>query len=179
MKKQFILLYGFLLLGIFDLQSQNLNVGQAIKKGRLFTKDGIEKKFKSLTMQNDNVNVFFDKAAKSILLSEEEIIKIEEVAGNQALLWGGVLGASSLLGSIIGVAQAEAQYGDTGDNSGIIIGLTAAGTLVGALVGLNIKKYKTVYENPSYVQSSVRLKLNTTIPNQVPSLTLRLSLIHI
>jgi hypothetical protein len=56
----------------------------------------------------------------------------------------------ALLGSLLGTAQVNEINGEQ-DHTGLILGLTAGGTLLGIIIGSQYKKYRTVYENDDFM----------------------------
>ncbi len=127
-----ILLLGLLCFGSLSAQTtDNLN----LKKGRVFTKDGDDKLFNSISSENGQVIIKLKDSGQSLTLTNDDIIQIDEQTGSKALPYAGVMGGSVLLGSLLGVAQAKSNCGgevSSDTKTKIVLGITAVGALVGA-----------------------------------------------
>lgn len=149
----------FLLLGLFWMvsvtaQDNSGSLSLQVKKGRIFTADGYKITFTSLTGNSDNFSFKKSEANAFTELSTAKVLRIQQETGNEAGKWAAIVGASGLVGSLLGVAQANRELSGLGvekNNSAtvpIVVGLTALSAGIGALIGMNKKKYRTVWENP-------------------------------
>lgn len=165
-----------LAVGTFSLFTFSFSNAQStiITKGRIFTSDGQKIQFKNLTI-GESIHRYQTSSNSSF----EEIpvaktVRIERQAGSEVIKWGLILGLSGFLGSTAGVLQAQNDnsygYANTNTNTNavpIIVGITAASTVIGGLIGLTRKKYKVVYSKPKSLSDSwtQRVKIDLTINN--------------
>lgn len=127
-----------------------------VSKGRILTNDGYKIQFANLEFgtENHRYQLLNDHVAKEI--NATEVYKIEQQTGTEAGKWALWLGLSGLVGSLLGVAQANVEapsYGAKANNSiaaPLVIGITGLSAGIGALIGSGKKKYKTVYTNPQF-----------------------------
>jgi len=141
------------------IAQENLSEQQNIfKNGRLRSTDGFEIHFSKLIMDQDSLTYSKLNSKVDNTIPISKVIRVEVQKGSHALEFGAALALSGLIGSVIGVAQAESSSGGTiesGTKTNLIVGLTAASGLIGLLIGSSYKKYETVYANPKF-----GLKLN-------------------
>jgi hypothetical protein len=71
-----------------------------LKQGRLFTTEGIEIKFVNLNQQGSILTIQSQKG-KFDTFDQNEVLRIEQKNGSEALAWGGCLGAIALVESIL------------------------------------------------------------------------------
>jgi hypothetical protein len=127
-----------------------------LKKGRINTTNGVLIKFSSLKQTDDGFRYYLSGSKVEKIIATDNVLKIEKKSGNQAVLFGVILGASGLLGSFLGTKMAEKNLesqGMTVDKnvqSTTIIALTGVSALIGVIWGANTPKYSKVYENPKY-----------------------------
>ena len=155
-------------------QSENFsNENQKEFKGRFSQTNGFGVKFEKGKIV-DNKFIFKDSEEnkyKSIGLDEVGII--EKQTGSYAVPGGILMGASGLLGSLLGLANAQSDpfvEVDKDSANKAIVGLTIGSALVGLLIGSGVKKYKKVYENDKFKLSQLQLKVswsNGNTPNLV------------
>jgi|GEM_PF-3536787 len=117
-----------------------------LEKGRISDANGKQTEFVSLTLMDDHYQVKTKKDMHTLPVTD--VLRIEKQTGNEALLWGAGIGASALIGSLLGVKSAENSTGieaDSDSKTAIVAGLTGLGVAIGVLVGSKQKKYETVY----------------------------------
>lgn len=154
--------------------AQNIDLSNVSKKGIAYSNMGNKLRFTAF-QQKDNHFTFTKTNKSNVDVNTSDIAKIDVFAGYRS-------GKFALIGAGVSILTFNVLYQlDRDENSEIIdeellilvasgvVGL--AGGLLGALIGLGSKKYKTVYTAPSLGNSHPRLQLKTTTPNAVPSLT--------
>lgn len=159
MKSVFCLLAALLLLSV-NLGAQDNALPPSVTKGRLITAGGEKLTFSKLTTGSDLYTFSTSTASKTQTIPAENVLRIEQQTGTEAGKWALMMGGAGLLGSVLGVLSAKNDASSLGvetDNSKlmpIVLGLTAASTLIGLAIGSGKKKYKTVYTNPKYDTSA-------------------------
>jgi len=170
----FLTLLCFLLSFNF-LYAQNEILNQ--KRGRLYTTEGYEIKFKSLK-ENKSVLVYTKKGGKISAINKDEVLRIEAQTGNEALRWGTVSFGATLLGNVIGLIGANQNAKDMGGTINkkqlYLVGAstTVFFTSLGILFGASKKKYKTIFENPSFSSKLKNWNINATSIHNKPALGL-------
>lgn len=127
-------------------QSEIKNVG----KGRILTSDGLKIKFHDLAIGDNSHRYRTSQSSPYIEYPSSKTVRIEQQTGSEVLKWAAITGLSGLTGSLLGVAQAKNQGYDPTNVAPIVIGFTAGFALIGGVIGLGKKKYKSVYSNPKY-----------------------------
>ena len=148
MKKVVYLCVLFLFVGLdtFSQEINQLNNGVLVRKGKITIKDGKSESFRNLKLSN-GIITFSNSKGKVIEQKTSDVFKITKT-GNYAVLGALGGGASALLGSLQGLGESySAGYGSNGNETSLIVGLTAGGAVLGGLIGLMFKKEKTVYKN--------------------------------
>lgn len=167
MKKLNFVLIGlsFLFLSSISIvfgQTEDLSEVNNLKNGRLTTTDGFLINFSKIKVEGTQLH--YQESGRTFFQKVEldKIMKVEKQSGSYAG-WGGLLlGGSALVGSLYGIAQAASDPFTEIDKSkarNLVIGFTAGGILIGALIGSGIKKYETVYDNPNFDFSSLRFNV--------------------
>lgn len=125
--------------------------------GRLFTTEGREVRFAALTLTQQSVQYRPAGQQGTSDLPLGQVLRIDREKGSESLKWGAMLGLSGLLGSLLGVAQAESSRpsGSTstissGAKTGLVVGCTGVSVLIGLAIGAGHKIYTTAYENPAH-----------------------------
>ncbi len=152
-----------------------------LTKGRILTAGGEKLTFTNLTT-GSGVYQFTNTAnAKTQTIPADNVLSIERQTGTEAGKWALLMGGAGLLGSVIGVLSAKRDagaYGGQIDDSKlipIVLGITAASSLIGLAIGSGKKKYSPVYTNPKYDTSSLlpALRIGLTCSAQLaPGLAL-------
>src|SRR5580698_4627114 len=138
-----------------------------IAKGRVFTDDGQRANVFNITIGENTVRYQIKAGGNYTETPIQKVLQVQKQTGNEAVIWGASLGAAALLGSLLGVASAEAQYsGQPGSSNPenkaavpVVIGSTVVGALIGILIGSGEKKYKTVYADHKLMSLLLR-KIN-------------------
>ncbi|MCK6691833.1 MAG: hypothetical protein L6Q97_06985, partial [Thermoanaerobaculia bacterium] len=136
-------------------------------------------RFTKLIPDTDKYTYKNAETSQSQTIPADNVLRIEEQTGTEAGKWALIMGASGLLGSVLGVLSVKNNPNLEIDDSKIapvVIGLTAASALIGLAIGAGKKKYKTVYTNSKY-DTSYRvapLRINLTCsPKQGVGVALR------
>ncbi|MEI7491348.1 MAG: hypothetical protein WCK92_08115 [Bacteroidota bacterium] len=128
------------------------------KKGKLVLQDGTTIKFRSLRVDNDSVR-FENKSGQQINISNHSVYRIIKT-GNYAGILAISFGVGGLIGSLLGTINwKEPPLNDM--RTTWVICWTSGLTLIGASIGLAIKKESTIYRSP--LQFTVFPKLNTDL----------------
>ncbi len=159
--KRLIFLLAVIAVSITLSNAQTNELPSIVGKGRIMTTDGHKIVFTNLTTGIDNHSYKTSDDSKSQTIPAENVMSIEQQTGTEAGKWGLWLGVSGLVGSLLGVLSAKTDadlYGVETDDTKIVpivAGITAASALIGVAIGSGKKKYKTIYTNPKYVNSSI------------------------
>jgi len=160
--------------------SQNDASFLKLKKGIAFTDSGSKIRFKSV-QETENSFIFMTTNRTEIEIEKFRIAQIDKQKGNYAAKYAlggtgiGFLGMSTIL--FVSIANSDSEF-NMGD--GAFIGIIAGSTglffgIFGGLIGFFEKRHKTVYQTSSIGNHTPMLKLKTTLPNAIPSLTLSYS----
>ena len=147
------------------------------QKGRLYTTEGYEIKFKSLKVKGD-LFIYTDSKGRMQTLELDDVLRLDEQTGNEALRWGSISLGTGLIGAGIGaIAITRAQEIDGGtvnkrQRNAFVIGYTAFFTTIGTLMGVSKKKYKTVFDNPTYSSRFKNWNFNATSIQNKPAVGL-------
>lgn len=147
------------------------------KQGRFYTTEGYEVKFKFIK-ENGDILIYKNKKGKILSINKNEILRIDAQTGNEAFRWGAVSLGTGLIGSALGaIAIKRAKEIDGGtvnkkDLHSFIIGYTAFFTTIGTLIGASKKKYRTVYDNPTYSSRFKNWQINATSIRNKPAIGL-------
>jgi len=147
-----------------------------IRRGRLYTTEGFEIKFAKL-MQYDAKFAVKDFDGKVTVYDKNDILRIEQRKGSEALAWTGYIGTIALLESWLLVQlnnnlNSLRPANPREQNRIVIISSTTIGALVGFLIGSTKIRYKKIYDDPDLGFSAPKFGLNFSAPNNVSSLTL-------
>jgi len=155
MKRTHILPALLLILGSTIGHAQTTLPPAAVPKGMLTTAEGKKIEFLNLTTGPEQYSFKNVEVGKYQSLPADQVLRIQQQTGTEAGKWALYFGVSGLIGSTLGVLSAKSDADIIGrevDNSKlvpIVIGLTAASTLIGLAIGSGKKKYHTVYDAPS------------------------------
>lgn len=155
MKRTHFLPALLLVLGSAIGLAQTTQPPTAVPKGMLTTAEGKKIEFLNLTTSPDQYSFKNVEVGKYQSLPADQVLRIQQQTGTEAGKWALYFGVSGLIGSTLGVlsAKSDAEYlGGEVDNSKlvpIVVGLTAASTLIGLAIGSGKKKYHTVYDAPA------------------------------
>ncbi len=155
--------------------SQNSTKIPNQKKGRFYTTEGYEVKFKSLKEYKSTL-LYKDKKGNISTINKDEVLRIDAQTGNEALKWGAVsfgLGIFSNAIGIINVKQRSKNSKTKINDKPLYIAAastTTALTLFGALLGASKRKYHTIFDNPTYSSKFKNWNINATSINNQPAL---------
>jgi len=175
--KQISLLLFFLLSNLSLLFSQNNNQIPEQKKGRFYTIEGYEVKFKSLREDGNNL-IYKNSKGKILTIEKNDVLRIDAQNGNEALRWGSISLGTGLIGAGIGAIaitrtqEIDGRTVNKKQRNAFVIGYTAFFTTVGTLMGISKKKYKTVFDNPTYSSRSKNWNFKATSIHNKPALGL-------
>ena len=155
-------------------QSTAIPQTTSIQKGKFSTTDGYSITFFSLTMDEKVYKYQVKKDGPYKEISADKIIEIQKETGNKALLYGASFGAAGLLGSLLGVEEANSSTTGLSNTSAnkievpLVIGSTAIFGLIGILIGEGQKKYSTIYHNSKWNSSIIpNLHINLVLNNNL------------
>ncbi|MEM6964132.1 MAG: hypothetical protein AAF573_05150 [Bacteroidota bacterium] len=172
----FLLFFGFAS-STFSQTKTNLSA----KKGRLYTVDGYEIKFRSIT-ESDNHFIYRNNQKVPIQIEQHQVLRIEEQAGSEAWQWCKISTATGLLTSAFVLYLYERN--DLSNNITasrrnkvfLIGGGGVIGGAIGLLAGSFKKKYKRIYDDSALLErigsskNSFRFKLGMAY--RVPAICL-------
>ncbi len=179
-KLKIILLIFFLFILHFNVYSQTSSYkfpGDNIySKAKIYFKNNNRIEVSNLNIKNDHLT-FTNKATflkGEYDINDVYIIKVSEGtrSGEYALIGGAVSGVSAALSILI---YSSDEYYDPPPAGPWILGFAAGGALIGAIVGANHEKWKTLYvnEHASILKS---IKSNLCINSKPKSIGLQFSL---
>lgn len=156
----------------FVPEINQINPSTSVRKGKITLKDGKSEKFKNLTMQNGLIK-YSDINGKTFERNPIEVFKITKT-GNYAAYGAISTGLGALLGGLQGLSEANSMGLETSGSSGLVLGLTAGGVVVGGLIGAMFTNEKTVYKNNAAI--SYCPSFSTTFDNNLtPMLSLKIT----
>lgn len=145
---------------------------RVINKGRITYNDGKSEKFKNLKLGNERIS-FIDSKGQNQELPTNNVFKVTKT-GNYAVYGAVTTGLSALLGALQGKSEANSLGYDTSDTSGLILGLTAGGVVIGGLIGAMFKREQTVFKNNNALSYSPTFS-PTFDNNLAPMLSLKIT----
>lgn len=174
MKNQLNLFFIIFLLGVSlnTSFSQNDSGFLSKKKGVAFFNDGTPFPFKSVK-EKENTFIFKISNKETVEFNKNEIAQIEKQNGNHAFKYGLISAGTSGLVVFSIYAIRGASNSSSFEGEEIPLAISSIGIVVGvigALVGLTQKKYKTIYHTPTFGKIPSTLKLKTTSPNSISSI---------
>ncbi|MFK7772369.1 MAG: hypothetical protein AB8F94_09520 [Saprospiraceae bacterium] len=167
---QFLILFATLLFFPNPLNAQDQGKLVTLKKGKIFTTDGNLIGFQMLR-QTDEKFFYQNIKGEFIGISKSDVTLIQKQNSSYAFRYGLTSGASAIFGYFIGSAVSNRQLSQKTKRNGLILS-SICGTLFGVIYGSTKKKYSTVYQSPNLGKKVGHLKLDSTTPNAIPSLTL-------
>jgi hypothetical protein len=142
------LIIALLLFVLFTVKSQvigyNLPPKSFYDDVKITMKDFTKYECKNVYIKSDSVSFLNINKQKyeSLALSKIDYLRVQE--GNQALKW---CGYGALLMGLIAVINVTEYPNNMQNPSGLIIGFTLSGAVIGSLIGLAVPKWKTYYLN--------------------------------
>ncbi|MBN2611822.1 MAG: hypothetical protein JXB00_09735 [Bacteroidales bacterium] len=142
-----------------------------IRKGRINTTNGELIKFSNLHEEGGKISFTKPGQTGEYSLNLDDVLKIDKKSGDHTLQFALIMGASGLLGGIIGykISEASLQPGyaiDKKASTRNVVILTGISAFAGAIWGANLPKYETAYENPKYSSLLLRnLKVHLAFGN--------------
>lgn len=145
------------------------------RKGIAFTNSGNKIRFKKVR-ETENSFIFTTMNKTDVELDKFKIAKIDRRNGTKGFRYAiSSIGVTTLI--VIHTYYLDEYLTGGGTTYEVEIAIASVllsivtGT-VGGLIGLTQKRYKTIYTSPTFGNYKPKLKLKTTVPNAIPSLTL-------
>lgn len=155
--------------------AQNGTIFIRADKGIAYTDTGVKIRFKKM---RETENSFSFITSNKTKIEKDKIAQIEKRNGTRGLQYTmTAIGGSCLLvihSSYVRSFYSLGRFRSTYEGELLFVSIflsTITGTVAG-LIGLSKKRYKTIYTAPSFGINEPHLKLKTTLPNAIPSLTL-------
>lgn len=152
MKKSICLIFlGMIFIGSGMLHSQTGDYYFAdstyYSRAKVYLQDNVRYEVEDLMITNDRLSFINKINSKQSELDLTDVFVIKAFDGTEAAkyaLYGGLI---SCLSGILAVASVETDpYEETSINKeAFVFGFAAAGAIIGAVVGANMEKWKTVY----------------------------------
>lgn len=174
--------FGFCLIGfIFFLAFPNPTIAQEgtifirANKGVAYTNSGEKIRFKKMR-ETENSFSFITTNRTKVEVAKYKIAKIDKRNGNRGFQYMvNSIGLTTLF--VIHTSYLDVYYTGGGIITAeeilfVSIILSAFTGTIGGLIGASVKKYKTIYSTDAFGNYEPNLKLKTTAPNAIPSLTL-------
>ena len=149
MKKITIFLISIFLSITLIAQKEYVEKNKTYSLARVYLKNNKIFKVNNLQLENDSTLTF--KIIGTQAKSQHVVADVKYVSvksGSHALEYGLIGAGSGLLGSLLGVAQVEADPMTSGtdvNNAPIVIGITAGFGVIGAFIGAFSYKWKRLY----------------------------------
>lgn len=117
----------------------------SVKKGLINTTKGRQIKVSNLR-QDENQFIYTNAISKEInSIDINEVLRVDQKVGDNALLYGISLGAAGFLGALLGT-ELNPNYSNNKEQKwDDILSLTTISALAGVIWGATVPKYKTVY----------------------------------
>jgi len=147
--------YGFAVAGSGDSEKN-----ATYRNGRIWKTDGYKVHFSRIVLGENSIVYKTKDTDIDQTIGVDQVMKVEVEKGSYALEYGAAVAIPVLIGSAVGLSTSNTNGVEPSSSAknGIIIGMTAVGGLIGAVVGANHKKYETVYSNSVYSpESSIKL----------------------
>jgi len=154
------------LINFGQTDSSSGKIVKKIGRGKIMTKDRVKYSGRNLVFDSEFLTFENVKTGRIVTLSLDDVYYATKT-GNYALEGALAGGATALLSCLYALVEVEADpLRVPKENAGeLVLGITVAGTAIGALVGLAMPKEKTIYQKgrlqlsvlyPSFVQSTNR-----------------------
>ena len=130
------------------------------RNGRIWKTDCYKIHFSRIAISENSIVYKTKDTDIDQTIGIDQVMKVEVEKGSYALEYGAAVAIPVLIGSAVGLSTSNTNGIEPSSSAknGIIIGMTAVGGLIGAVVGANHKKYETVYSNAVYSpESSIKL----------------------
>ncbi len=130
--------------------------GRQYEFGFIKKTDKSSVKAQNLVFDGDSLRFLDRKTQQAGVLPLSGVRQVSVQGGHPIVESAVLMGGAMLVGSLLGVKQAESDTGSgvsSGTKTAIVGGMTAGGVLIGALVGSATHKYKTVFKNGQLVAS--------------------------
>lgn len=135
----------------FSRTAWSQSLPSAIAKGRIITTDGTAIPFQNLTTGTEIHRYQPSPGGAFVEFPADKTIKLEEQRGTKVWEKSGYWGGFMLGTALVAAQISKKKYPDAKSNTTpIVLGATAGGLLIGALIGLAQKNYVEVYSNPKY-----------------------------
>lgn len=130
------------------------------KKGRFFTVDGYEIKYRSLK-ESDNMVIYEVTKGDFKEMAKDQILLVEKQKGSEALMWTLACSASASVGFLIGSSVGKNRINDKVKRNFLMVSALVGG-LYGFIRGSKKKKFRKVYEyaEPNSTLGRIQFKAN-------------------
>ena len=147
--------YGFAVAGTGDSEKNT-----TYRNGRIWKTDGYKIQFSRVVIGENSIDYKTKDEDIDQTIGIDQVMKVEVEKGSYALEYGVGVAIPVLIGSAVGVSTSNTNGIEPSSSAknGIIVGMTAVGGLIGAVIGSSHKKYETVYGGAeSSPESSIKL----------------------
>ncbi len=130
------------------------------RNGRIWKTDGYKIQFSRVVIGENSIDYKTKDEDIDQTIGIDQVMKVEVEKGSYALEYGVGVAIPVLIGSAVGVSTSNTNGIEPSSSAknGIIVGMTAVGGLIGAVIGSSQKKYETVYSGAeSSPESSIKL----------------------
>jgi hypothetical protein len=145
------------------------------RKGIAFTNSGNKIRFKKVR-ETENSFIFTTMNKTDVEIDKFKITKIDRRNGTKGFRYAiSSIGVTTLIVIHSYYMDEYLTGGGTtyeGEIATAPVLLSILTGTLGGIIGLTQKRYKTIYTSPSFGNYEPKLKLKTTAPNAIPSLTL-------
>ena len=127
-------------------QKQYIEKNKKYSQARIYKRNHKILKVSNLEMVDDSTMTFTASgSSQKEHLPVSDLKYVSVMKGSHALTYGLVGASSGLVGSLLGVTQADPSWSDPGTNAIIVVGITAGFGVIGALIGALNPKWRRLY----------------------------------
>lgn len=156
----FVLFYGFQVFGQTGMD------GQTVERGKIFTTDSLEIEGQYIVFSNDSVEYYIKNIKERKVFNLNEVTEIQSYNGHYGNtgIWIGGIGGGAI-GVVVALGTKETTrtgfIEETTIQTWPIYVFTAAGTLLGYVIGSSVEDWETVYSmDMSVILKNIYVKNN-------------------
>ena len=156
--------------------SQQKLFPHSVKKGRLFTSEGFEIKFKGLQEEGDFL-FYTSKSEGFKKIEKSKVLRIEQRKGNEGLKWGTITFVSTALTSWLAMEAALARQNanrnaiSNKEKIALISTTAIISGVIGFSMGATKKRYLRIYDDPEFGWNPPKLELKfSTLQSSILSI---------